>query len=78
MSASIPVAPWPEGRHPSTNHFDKLFQFEHLPARLRDVSSEFRDTAILVLLHVPDGPETTTCLRKLLEAKDCAVRAALM
>jgi hypothetical protein len=25
-----------------------------------------------------DGPELTVCLRKLLEAKDCAVRAALV
>jgi hypothetical protein len=27
--------------------------------------------------HLPDGPELTVGLRKLLEAKDCFVRAAL-
>jgi ferritin-like protein len=28
-------------------------------------------------MYLPEGPEATVCLRKLLEAKDCAVRAAL-
>jgi hypothetical protein len=30
-----------------------------------------------IVAHLPRNPERTVALRKLLEAKDCAVRAAL-
>lgn len=56
----------------------RYFEFSHLPRGiLRDTSEEFRVLAIKVDNSLPDGPEKSTSLRKLLEAKDAAVRAAL-
>ena len=55
----------------------RYFAWEHLPGPLRTVSQPFGDLATWVVEHVPDGPERTVALRKLLEAKDAAVRAAL-
>ena len=61
-------------RHPSTTHFTHA----HLPAGpLRDVSSQLGSLARDMVAQLPDGPELTAGLRKLLEAKDCFVRAAL-
>ncbi len=53
------------------------FKYEHLPERLRDISKPFADLAIKMALQLPENAETAAGLRKLLEAKDCAVRAAL-
>jgi hypothetical protein len=62
--------------HPSTAAILRYFSYEHLPPELREVSAPF-----CVLAHAMaeqfEGPELTTGLRKLLEAKDCMVRAAL-
>jgi hypothetical protein len=55
----------------------QFFTYEHLPARLRTASQPFAALAELVDGNLRDNPEKTTCLRKLLEAKDCAVRAVL-
>jgi hypothetical protein len=63
--------------HPSTQALLRYFEFEHLPDDLQDVSRPFCLLAHDVARSLPDGPETTVCVRKLLEAKDCAVRAAL-
>jgi hypothetical protein len=41
------------------------------------VSKPFCSLALDVVEITPAGAEQTTCLRKLLEAKDCAVRAVL-
>lgn len=51
------------------------FTFDHLPEELQRVSAPFAQLAHNVASY-SSGPETTTALRKLLEAKDCAVRAA--
>lgn len=68
----------PEDRHPGTRHFGPLFAFEHLRAgELRSVSAACADLAQEMVEELPDGPELTAGLRKLLEAKDCFVRAAL-
>lgn len=53
------------------------FQYEHLPPHLQEISKEFCDLAQAVANRYPDNRETTIALRKLLEAKDAAVRAAL-
>lgn len=54
------------------------FAYEHLPERLQEVSRPFSVLAHQVAgLQVADGAEQTTALRKLLEAKDCAVRSIL-
>ena len=55
----------------------KYFKYDHLPERLAQISAPFCDIAEDMDHCLPDGPERSTCLRKLLEAKDCAVRAAL-
>lgn len=55
----------------------KFFEWQHLPAHLQPISQQFQATAIWLEENLPDGPEKTTALRKLLEGKDCAVRAAL-
>lgn len=65
--------------HPSTSAILRYFEYDHLPAGLQDISKPFCDLArTLVDNESLDGPELTVALRKLLEAKDCAVRAALL
>lgn len=65
------------GRHPGTAHIARHFEYDHLPEHLATVSRLFHDLAQELLDILPDGPELTVGLRKLLEAKDCAVRARL-
>lgn len=55
----------------------RFFHYAHLPPALRDRSSPFCDLARLIISTTPRNAERTTALRKLLEAKDCAIRAAL-
>ena len=55
----------------------QFFSYQHLPKNLKDVSRPFRDLAVKLDEDLPGGPEKTVALRKLLESKDCAVRAAL-
>jgi len=55
----------------------QFFQASHLPTGLREVSQPFCDLAYQMCDVLPGGPERTVMLRKLLEAKDCAVRARL-
>lgn len=55
----------------------KWFAHSHLPQQLAVVSSEFSILADNVCRLVQPGPERTVALRKLLEAKDAAVRATL-
>lgn len=55
----------------------QFFSFSHLPAHLREVSEPFGDLALQIAISLPDNPERTVALRKLLEAKDAAVRARL-
>jgi len=59
------------------NPIMKHFEFAHLPAHLQAVSKPFGELAGLMNEQLPDGPEKSAGLRKLLEAKDCMVRAAL-
>ena len=66
-----------DGRHHATQHFDPLFAYDHLPTHLRAVSAPCATLAADMVETLPDGPELTAGLRKLLEAKDCFVRAAL-
>ncbi|MFH4347204.1 hypothetical protein WAJ13_22370, partial [Acinetobacter baumannii] len=52
-------------------------QYEHLPEHLQQVSKPIGDLARQMDEQLPDGPEKSTGLRKLLEAKDAFVRQAL-
>jgi hypothetical protein len=65
--------------NPNSNHEPLLqfFSFEHLPQELREVSAMFAGLAKQIVDTLPRNPERTVALRKLLEAKDCAVRAKL-
>lgn len=62
-------------------HIIQFFAYEHLPERLRDVSRPFCELAHAIVSDNPNGlprnAERTVALRKLLEAKDAAVRAAI-
>lgn len=73
---------------PPTEHILQFFAYEHLPQHLQAVSKPFCDLArsLVETRSVEDGPgnpafplprnpERTVALRKLLEAKDAAVRA---
>lgn len=56
-----------------------FFTYEHLPYELQSVSKPFCDLAWQTALRFSNHPaEVAVCLRKLLEAKDAAVRASLM
>lgn len=55
----------------------QFFAFSHLPQHLQEISKPFADLANRIVNELPRNPERTTALRKLLEAKDCAVRARL-
>jgi hypothetical protein len=61
--------------HPSVKHILQFFAYEHLPERLQAVSAPFCLLARNMAESLPGNPETTVALRKLLEAKDAAVRA---
>jgi len=54
----------------------KFFAFSHLPEKLQGVSFAFASLAVQVM-ELPRSAERTVSLRKLLESKDAAVRAAL-
>lgn len=55
----------------------RFFDFAHLPADLRGVSEPFHALAVQLTDTLPASAERTVALRKLLESKDAAVRAAL-
>ena len=56
----------------------QLFKYKHLVSpEMRDLSRQFCSLAYRVYYDVKDGPERTACLRKLREAKDCAITALL-
>lgn len=55
----------------------KYFAYEHLPASLQEVSKPIGDLARKMDESLPDGPEKSVGLRKLLGAKDALVRAKL-
>lgn len=73
------------------NYLLQFFSYQHLPSALQAISKPFCELAHALALgdndptagnvtigySIPNNPELTTALRKLLEAKDCAVRAYL-
>lgn len=64
--------------HPSTEAVLRFFSYDHLPeGELRDTSQACAELAQDMVDSLPPGAELTVGLRKLLEAKDCFVRAAL-
>lgn len=73
--------------HPSPDEFTeaelavdpilRFFHYKHLPPVLQVNSAPFCQMARGLIDRLPRNAERTVALRKLLEAKDCAVRAAL-
>jgi hypothetical protein len=55
----------------------QFFAYEHLPDNLQVFSKPFAVLALWIISSLPRNPERTVALRKLLEAKDAGVRAAL-
>lgn len=56
----------------------RFFAYDHLrDARLRATSKQFGELATQLCCDLPRSPERTVALRKLLESKDAAVRAAV-
>lgn len=66
-----------DGRHPGVREVAKHFEFDHLPADLKAISARVSVLMGEMLDSLPDSPELTVGLRKLLEAKDCFVRCAV-
>ena len=76
--------------HHSTKAILEFFEYKHLPDYLQEVSKHFHWLAHALVGDAPthegsthnqfklSGPELTVALRKLLEAKDAAVRAAVV
>lgn len=73
------------GIHPAPREFSqtqlqedailRYFHYRHLPPLLQEVSAPFCGLAYMIVTTLPRNPERTVALRKLLEAKDAAVRA---
>ena len=55
----------------------QYFKWEHLPPHLQPVSKACAELARQMEETLPDGPEKSAGMRKLLEAKDCFVRASM-
>jgi hypothetical protein len=55
----------------------QFFVYNHLPVAQQTISKPFGDLANLIVTTLPQNAERTVALRKLLEAKDCAVRATI-
>ncbi len=62
--------------HPATKEMLRNFRYKHLRPELQEVSRPFCELARDVASKY-QGAELTAGLRKLLEAKDCVIRAAL-
>lgn len=55
----------------------KWLSVAHLPDSLRPIVGEYRALGEIICNDIPPGPERTVALRKLVESKDCAVRAII-
>lgn len=64
--------------YPAMRDMLELFQYDHLPDHLQMISKPFHNLAWEMAQRPTQRPaEQMTCLRKLLEAKDCAVRMGI-
>lgn len=59
------------------HHLMQFFAYEHLPPNLQEVSKPFGELARDMDCLLGENPQKDKALEKLLEAKDCAVRALL-
>lgn len=76
MAEAIHPAPWQFDDQDVTNDpILRFFHYAHLPASLQLTSKPFCDLALHIITTLPRNGERSVALRKLLEAKDAAVRA---
>jgi hypothetical protein len=61
----------------ATHYLLQFFDHSHLRPELGQIVQPFKALAEQIDESLPTNPEKATALRKLLEAKDCAVRARL-
>ena len=61
----------------TSNYLTQFFGYQHLPEHLQKISKPFSELAQWMDETLPRNPETSTAFRKLLEAKDCAVRSTI-
>ena len=66
-----------KGEREPDEHIMQFFAHTHLPPALAEISRPFSEMARRLIRTTPRNPERTVALRKLLEAKDAAVRASL-
>lgn len=64
-------------RMASTWEVAQFFAYDQLGEDVQGISRACHDLAMQMIEWLPDSPELTVGLRKLLEAKDCFVRAGL-
>lgn len=64
-------------RHPSVYAVLKHFRYDHLPPHLQAISRPLGDLAAQMADNLPEGSDLVEGLRRLLEAKDNFVRAAV-
>lgn len=55
----------------------QLFSYQHLPPDKQEVSKRFHDLAHWMAETLPRNQERSASLRKLREAKDCAVTSTI-
>jgi hypothetical protein len=66
-----------EGAPMPVDRMLQFFAYAHLPMHLQEASKPFCELAEEIATKFPMNPERTVTLRKLLEAKDAAVRTLL-
>ena len=64
-------------RHSSEEAVLRFFEYHHLPEPLKSVAAQCAVLANNMSDFIESDPELTVGLRKLLEAKDCFVRASV-
>ena len=56
----------------------KWFKCQHMPSgEIKEISVPFESLALVIVDMLEAGPERTVALRKLLEARDAAIRAVV-
>jgi hypothetical protein len=68
----------PTYRHPSVAEKMNFFECQHLPEPLFSVANNVRTLAHEILATVEDHPQLALGLQRLIDAKDCFVRAAVV
>ncbi len=55
-----------------------FFSSDHLPISLRPIVESFAELAEFIDQNIPENSQRKLALQKLIEAKDCTVRAILL